>query len=93
MWRRPAIPDDLDDASIVQAAGVVELPLPVQWSGRRSYDLTDRSDRARVYEVVLREGTEDDVRSFVRLDQLEELWDELLLPAHVRAAWERWPPN
>lgn len=90
MRRPPAIPDDLDDVSIVKATGVVELPLHVQWSGRRSYDLSDRADRARVYEVVLREGTEDDVRAFVRLDDLEELWDEVLLPAHVRAAWERW---
>lgn len=88
--RPPAIPGDLDDVSIDKAAGVVELPLHVQWSGRRSYDLSDRADRARVYELVLREGTEDDVRRFVRLDELVELWDDLLLPAHVRAAWEQW---
>lgn len=88
--RPPAIPDDLDSESVEKAAGVVELPLHVQWSGRRSYDLADRSDRVRVYELVLREGTEDDVRRFVRLDDLVELWDDLLLPAHVRAAWDQW---
>lgn len=88
--RPPAIPDDLDDPSTNKAAGVVELPLHVQWSGRRSYDLSDRADRARVYQLVLREGTEDDVRRFVRLDELVEMWDDLLLPTHVRAAWERW---
>ena len=44
----------------------------------------------RVYEQVLREGTEDDVRHFVRLDELVDLWDELVLPDHVRGAWDRW---
>jgi len=82
------IPDDIADPSIEKATGVVELPLRVQWSGRRRYDLSDRQDRARVYELVLREGTEDDVRRFVRLGELEALWDDLLLPPHVRAAWE-----
>lgn len=86
--RPPAIPDDIADPSIEKATGVVELPLRVQWSGRRRYDLSDRQDRARVYELVLREGTEEDVRRFVRLDELEELWDDILLPPHVRAAWE-----
>ena len=34
------------------------------------YDLGTRSGRIRVYEQVLREGTEDDVRFFVDVDQL-----------------------
>lgn len=90
IWRPPAIPHDLADPSVEKADGVVELPLHVQWSGRRSYDLSDRADRSRAYELVLWEGTEDDVRRFVRLDALEELWDDLLLPAHVRTDWDRW---
>lgn len=89
--RPPAIPDDADDPSVEKASGLVELPLRVQWSGpRRSFDLDDRNDRRRVYELVLREGTEDDVRRFIRLADLEDLWDELVLPDHVRAAWESW---
>jgi transcriptional regulator with XRE-family HTH domain len=59
VMRPPAIPDDFEDPSIEKASDVVELPLRVQWSGRRSYDLSDRQDRAPVYELVLREGTED----------------------------------
>lgn len=88
--RPPAIPDDLDDPSIEKASGVVELPLHVQWSGRRRYDLSDPADRARVYELVLREGDEDDVRRFVRVDALVELWDDLMLPTHVRDGWQQW---
>lgn len=42
-----------------KAAGEVELPFHIRWSGPSiSYDLNDRADRARVYEQVLREGTE-----------------------------------
>ena len=69
----------------------VELPLHIRWSGPPiTYDLADRTDRARVYEQVLREGTEADVRFYVNADQLIELWDELVLPPAVRRAWADW---
>jgi len=86
-----AIPDDIADADESKAVGVVELPPHIRWSGPpRTYDLDKRRDRARVYEQVLREGTEDDVRHVVRIDELVDLWDELVLPDHVRVAWYRW---
>ena len=48
--RPVAVPDDLDVPSIGKARGRVELPLHIRWSGSPiSYDLNDRSDRARVY--------------------------------------------
>ena len=43
-----------------------------------------------MYEQVLREGTTDDVRRYVRASKLVEVWDDLILPAYVRAAWEPW---
>ena len=56
--RPVAIPDDLAVTMVTKAAGVVELPAHIRWSGPpRTYDLTSRRDRARVYEQVLREGT------------------------------------
>jgi hypothetical protein len=62
--------------------------LHIRWSGTPvSYDLDDPVDRARVYEQVLREGTEDDVRFYISGDSLLELWDELVLPPAVRQAW------
>jgi hypothetical protein len=89
--RPVAVPDDLDDRSLPKASGRVELPLHVRWSGPVvTYDLDDRSDRARVYEQVLREGTEDDVRFYVDADRLLDLWDELVLPPSVRQAWAGW---
>lgn len=89
--RPVAIPDDIDAPGVQKADGVVELRLRVRWSGpRRVYDLGDPADRARLYEVVLAEGTVEDVRLYVRLEQLVELWPELVLPRHVRRAWTDW---
>lgn len=84
----PAVPDDLDAVGSEKVTGVVELPLHIRWSGPpRRYDLADRQQRARVYEQVLREGNEDDVRRFIRADELVDLWDELVLSRNVRRAW------
>ena len=89
--RPVAVAEDLDDASVPKASGEVELPLHIRWSGPAiTYDLNDRSDRARVYEQVLREGTEGDIRYYVQADQLRELFDELVLPPPVRRAWAGW---
>jgi hypothetical protein len=85
------VPDNLDTSDVEQVAGAVELPLHIRWSGPpRVYDLADRQDRARVYEQVLREGNDDGVRRFIRVDDLVDLWDELVLPRHVRRAWADW---
>jgi len=91
-WTRPvAIPNDVDDPALVKAGGVVELPTWVRWTGPpRRYHLTDRRDRALLYEQVLTEGTDEDVRHFVTLDDLVDLWDELVLPNYVAAAWATW---
>ncbi len=88
--RPVAVPEDLEDPSIVKARGRVVLPPHVCWSGRADYDLSDRRDRISAYEQVLTEGTDDDVRYFIDIDQLVDLWDELVLSPHVRAAWDGW---
>ena len=88
--RPVAVPDDLG-SSTPKASGRIELPRHIRWSGPPvSYDLGDRADRARVYEQVLREGTESDVRYYVDAGQLLDLWDELVLPPAVRQAWTAW---
>ena len=89
--RPVAIPDDVASATTEKASGIVELPLSVRWSGPpRAYNLDDRRDRARVYEQVLREGNDDDVRRYIDIDELRRLWDELVLPDYVRRAWTEW---
>lgn len=89
--RPVAIPADVADPLIEKATGVIELPAHVRWSvPRRRYDLHDSLDRAQVYEQVLTEGTEDDVRHYIDVDELVRLWDTLVLPSHVRREWAEW---
>jgi hypothetical protein len=89
--RPPAIPDDVADPEVVKATGLVTLPTRVRWSApERRYDLADRRQRARVYEQVLVEGVEQDVRDIINVDELISMWDELFLPDHVRRAWADW---
>jgi len=63
-WSRPvALPDDMDSVDRVPETGLVDLPLHVFWSGPgRMWDLDDKRQKAQVYELVLTEGTEEDVR-------------------------------
>jgi transcriptional regulator with XRE-family HTH domain len=79
LWRLPA---DLALAAVV-------LPLHLDWSapGRVS-DLRDRRQRARLYEVVLREGSPEDLMRYVDGVLLVEAWPDLVLPRAVRAAWQ-----
>lgn len=89
--RPVAVPDDVDDPRYVKASGEVELPIWLRWSGERvTYDVSDPSERNRLYEQVLREGGDDDVRQFIDVDVLAEQWDVLVLPPRVRRAWAGW---
>jgi hypothetical protein len=83
-----ALPDNFGSGDETIEIGVVRLPNHVFWSGpERTWDLRDRRQRIQVYELVLTEGTEADVRRFINLDDLVELWTDLWLPPHVRSAW------
>lgn len=87
----PEIPDDVDDPAAEKARGRVTLPRRVNWSrSDPTYDLADRGQRARVYEQVLREGTAEDIRYFIDVDHLLDMWDELVLPPAVSRAWIDW---
>jgi hypothetical protein len=89
--RPVAIPDDVDAPGIRKAHGIAQLPKHVYWSGpQRTFNLADRHDRALAYELVLAEGSEDDVRYFIDVDELIDLWPQLVLPRHVRQAWAAW---
>ena len=83
-WVPSALPR-LDPAAALRE---VVLPLELDWSdpGRR-YDLADRSQRARVYEIVLREGDPTHIAALVDGVRLVDLWLDLVLPPEVRRAW------
>jgi hypothetical protein len=89
--RPVAIPDDFATATCVKPSGVIRLPNRIHWSGPDlTFDLDNAADRRRVYELVLVEGTEEDVRHYVSLDELTAVWGEIFLPAYVRGAWQEW---
>lgn len=87
--RSVEVPSVLPRQRLAQAFRVVELPLHLNWSDRgRRFDLRDRRQRARVYELVIVEGGPADVLTFIDGALLVDLWDELVLPAAVRLAWD-----
>lgn len=87
--RTASVPDHLPDLPASQAIRVLEVPLHLDWSrAGRSVDLGDRQQRARVYEVVLREGRPADIESIVDGALLVDQWDEIVLPRRLRSAWQ-----
>lgn len=86
--RTALVPDRLPQLCAERALATVEVPVTVNWSEpRRVFRLSERGDRARVYELVLREGSADDQLRYIDGALLVDLWDELVLPREVRAAW------
>ena len=93
MVTRPVpMPDDVADPAMPKASGRVVLPLHVHWWEPldRVYDLDNRADRRTLYAQVLTDGTPDDVRWFIDVEQLVDMWGELLLPSHVESLWKEW---
>jgi transcriptional regulator with XRE-family HTH domain len=86
--RPVAVPTTLRRLPLDRAFATVVLPMHLNWSdpGRR-FDLRDRAQRARVYEIVLREGMPEDILTYVDGALLIDLWDELVIPRDIRAAW------
>ncbi|WP_419850198.1 hypothetical protein [Candidatus Poriferisocius sp.] len=85
-----SIPDDMENRGLAKASGVVRLPAHIAWSPPYTYDLGNRRSLRRCYARVMTEGLDDDVRRFIDLDVLVEVWDDLYLSPHVREAWGRW---
>ena len=87
--RRPyAVPSRLWRLPIGDTFRVLTPGLHLWWSGPSPrLDLADRSDRLRAYELVLREGTPEDIAAVVDAALLVDAWDDLVLPAELRQAW------
>jgi len=87
--RAVLVPSHLPRLNPAQALATVTLPLHLNWSNPgRAFDLSDRRQRARVYEVVLREGTPDDLLTYLDGVLLADLWPDLVLSRDIRAGWE-----
>ncbi len=83
------VADRLWRLSIKDALAEVMLPLELNWSQPgATFRLSDRRQRARCYEVVLREGMPADILRFVDGALLVDLWPELVLPREIRDTWQ-----
>jgi hypothetical protein len=70
-------------------AGLIRLPLRLDWSERTEFHLDDPAERNVMYERVIREATRvDDLRSYLNEEILRQVWIRLYLPLRVRQSWE-----
>lgn len=66
----------------------VTLSLSVNWSRPGAvFRLSNRRERSRCYEIVLREGMPADILRIIDGALLVDVWPELVLPREVRDAW------
>lgn len=87
--RQYRVPDDLPRLPVQDAFAVVVLPVALNWSQPgREFRLTSRADRARLYEIVLQEGSDQDIQTYIDGALLIDLWDDLVLPRDLRCAWD-----
>jgi hypothetical protein len=90
-WVRDApVPRALDELRGF-LEGSVGLPARLFWSGPHPrevrWDLADPTRRRDLYEIVLVEGTLDDIRELINGTELVRLWHQMYLPPWVQAAW------
>lgn len=79
LWRLP----------IEDAFADVTLPLGLNWSRPGAvFRLSDRRERARCYEIVLREGAPADLLRYIDGALLVDLWPDIVVPRDVRTAWQ-----
>ena len=70
-------------------AGIVELPVHLQWSGNRRYDLDSPGRFVDLYRTVINEAASPtDLYEFLNEAALMRLWPSMWLPVSVRGAWE-----
>ena len=83
------VPSRLPRLAPDRAFAEVELPLTLNWSDPgRIFRLAERRQRARVYEIVLREGAAGDILTYIDGALLVDLWPDLVLPREIRSAWQ-----
>jgi transcriptional regulator with XRE-family HTH domain len=79
LWRLP----------VSAALATVTLPLHLDWSAPgRSHELSDRRQRALLYEIALREAEPAELLAYVDGVLLADLWADLAVPRAVRQAWD-----
>ncbi len=81
------VPESLDELT-GPTSGVVELPVMLDWSPRRSYDLDDPRQLCLLYEQVMCEAANvADLRTYLNGAILRAVWSSLFLPRQVHTLW------
>lgn len=76
------------------ASGEVRLPLRLNWSYDRAFDLSKPDEVRWMLSMILNEaGSESDVAAWVNRNLLEREWPAIGLSSHLRAAWEAKHPE
>ena len=90
-WWRSATPPLSWPAAGGKWRGRVTLPEHLSWSGPSStFDLDEPAQLRVVYATVLREGSEDDVRTWIHQPTLLAIWDSVWLRSVVDEVWDGW---
>lgn len=65
----------------------LHAPDMINMTEQSTWDLRDRTDRARAYEILIRRGLPQSMIRWLDGGLLVDLWDELDLPRPIRSAW------
>lgn len=88
---RPArpliVPGSLAELDGSTVSGGVRLPLHLDSSFGRECDLHDPADRTRVCEIVLLEGTLEDLRTYLDPTRLAKARQRMFLPTGIPEVW------
>ena len=91
---RPVVVAERLDELHGPLTGRHRLPLRLDASARPLYDFDDPHDRDLAYRIVLSEACSmADLTDWLDQSALLAMWQDLYLPKHVRAAWERQHPH
>ncbi|MCL2883330.1 MAG: hypothetical protein FWF30_02520, partial [Coriobacteriia bacterium] len=70
-------------------SGVIRLPHSIYWGPDRWFNLAHRSSLHLVYQMVLQEGSIEDIDTYLDQTTLLSIWNELSLPPRLSDLWQR----
>lgn len=68
--------------------GVIKLPRSIYWGPETTVDLADPVDVQRMYQAVVRSGTQQQQERWLNRNLLIATWPSLVLPVRCHMKWE-----
>jgi hypothetical protein len=75
------------------AAGIIEPPRGIWWSGEPAVNLGDRGQAVLFYDQLLDKGTRDEIAEWASSDLLVGLWPTMGGRSRMRLEWEEANPR